>query len=710
MFLYKKKNAFARTEWTKQPIRRKISLSFLIFSLSSFVLFSACTDYQEEFENAFGALEYSNESSDSTQDISSDSGTGKSSSSANEKSSSSVKSSSSSKKESSSSSVGSSSAVKIVVDEEGVFTDKRDNQKYKVVKVGDQVWLAQNLAYNMGNGISPCYQYDCSAEDHSYGRFYTWIDAQKACPDGWHLPSKGEIGALTAFVGGDEKAVKSLKAKETWTKGAGTDDFGFALLAAGSWNGKNAGISSNYSDRGQFAFVWSGDEYVEGAQAYVVMVNADKWDVTYHKKDMGFSVRCVVDAKNVDFKSGSGAKSSSSAMSSSSAKSSSSATSSSSAKSSSSAMSSSSAKSSSSVASSSSRTPISYGTMSDGKNSYKTVKIGSQVWMAENLNGPEVEGSSCYDGNPVLCAEYGRLYNLAAAQEACPTDWHLPTEKEFKTLVDAVGGYSRAGKILKAQNFGGDDTLGFGVLAGGQKSLYGYFVGAGDSAYFWMAPEGQENYHATMSLDADDVHIYSASAGGNWPKAQMSIRCVQDTPKCGKKEYDPEVQFCDKRDSTIYKQVTIGDQTWMAENLNVEVTDSYCYNDTAKYCGKYGRLYTWSAANTSCPSGWHLPTSNEIFDMKHAVGWGVAGVVLMSETDWNGKNGVGFDALPAGYMSNTGSYSYINSRAFFWTSTEEKNGVTFLELKYSDNANNWVADITLGGSKEYAYSVRCVKN
>lgn len=167
----------------------------------------------------------------------------------------------------------------------------------------------------------------------------------------------------------------------------------------------------------------------------------------------------------------------------------------------------------------------------------------------------------------------------------------------------------------------------------------------------------------------------------------------------------------DARDGQKYKTVKIGTQTWMAQNLNYETANSYCYNDTASNCAKYGRLYTWAAAKSACPTGWHLPSHTEWNTLFAAVGGqSIAGSKFKSASGWydngNGTNDFSFSALPAGFRKDYGGYGYEGYRANFWSSTEDNSYQAYrMDLSYaSDNAylNNYY--------KGYGFSVRCLKD
>ena len=111
--------------------------------------------------------------------------------------------------------------------------------------------------------------------------------------------------------------------------------------------------------------------------------------------------------------------------------------------------------------------------------------------------------------------------------------------------------------------------------------------------------------------------------------------------------------FADSRDGQTYKTVTIGSQTWMGENLNFEMENSYCHENKTDHCDLYGRYYTWDAAMNACPAGWHLPTWDEFDILISAVGGvEIAGKKLKSASGWfndgNGTDAYGFSILPAG--------------------------------------------------------------
>ena len=141
----------------------------------------------------------------------------------------------------------------------------------------------------------------------------------------------------------------------------------------------------------------------------------------------------------------------------------------------------------------------------------------------------------------------------------------------------------------------------------------------------------------------------------------LLVACGDDnsTKASDKIVVDSSETMTDSRDGQTYKTVTIGTQTWMAQNLNYETANSYCCKDSASYCTKYGRLYTWAAATTACPEGWHLPSQTEWEVLFTAVGGqSTAGKVLKSTSGWNnGGNGTdafAFSALPAGGRYNHG--------------------------------------------------------
>jgi uncharacterized protein (TIGR02145 family) len=167
-----------------------------------------------------------------------------------------------------------------------------------------------------------------------------------------------------------------------------------------------------------------------------------------------------------------------------------------------------------------------------------------------------------------------------------------------------------------------------------------------------------------------------------------------------------------------YKTIKVGTQTWMAENLDYAIAGSRCYADSLSNCTKYGRLYTWDAANRVCPSGWRLPNDtdwNILID--YVGGEETAGTKLKSSTGWMSYSGVpvgtdsyGFSALPGGYGNVGDDYAYFTlvSGASGWWSATESNLSAYKNSVYmfisSEKANTGPAAL---GNMLY---VRCVQN
>ncbi len=415
----------------------------------------------------------------------------------------------------------------------------------------------------------------------------------------------------------------------------------------------------------------------------------------------------------------------------------------------------------------------------DGK-VYRTVTIGNQIWMAENLNY-KTDSSFCYNDSAEYCAKYGRLYIWDAAMDACPDGWHLPDSTEWNTLFSAVGGKSTAEEVLKSTSGwvgekgearNGTDNYGFAALpAGVRDERGGLFSREGGTAKFWSSTErssdmatniilyyyfdvfeasGRHDAMSVRCLNDDTAVPPSSSSSKPVETSSSSSKPVETSSSSGnssssefKREQcnvdTDENCFKDDRDGQTYRMVKIGNQVWMAENLNLETEFSSCYNNSAEKCAKYGRLYTWAAAMDSagiwstngkgcgrheeygtvcsatypvrgvCPEGWHLPTQAEWKALFTAVGdSSTVGKMLKSISGWNdsgnGTDSYAFSALPAGYWD--GYYTYEGSAAFFWSSTEY-NGyyAYYMYLGYFfDHAG--LDD----HRKDDRFSVRCVKD
>ena len=473
-------------------------------------------------------------------------------------------------------SVSSSSSVTLAVPcktetedncEYGTLTDERDGQTYKTVKIGDQVWMAENLNYSDSaktaslKGKSWCYDND-SDNCVKYGRLYTWAAAidsvkffmeksldcgygktcalpdtvQGICPSGWRLPRKADWETLFSAVGGQGTAGKILKTQTGWNNnGNGMDAVGFSGWPAGDGNGRG---SSNF--KGDGTYFWSSTESSEhGAYFVSLYYRIDSTFLNHNDKDYAYSVRCVKESVGE--------------------------------------LPSSSVVSSSSVASSSSiamaapcktesEDNCEYGTLTDNRDgqTYKTVKIGDQIWMAENLNYAYLQptasldsSSFCYNDSAEYCAKYGRLYTWAAAMDSvgtwstngkgcgngktclptypvrgvCPEGWHLPTQEEFETLINAVGGQSKAGKMLRFtsgwnSNGNGTDAYGFSALSVGWRYEYGSYYGNGEEVDFWSSTEYNNISAIYRYLHYDDENLLGENFGSK--RDGFSVRCLKD--------------------------------------------------------------------------------------------------------------------------------------------------------------------------------------
>jgi uncharacterized protein (TIGR02145 family) len=401
-------------------------------------------------------------------------------------------------------------------------------------------------------------------------------------------------------------------------------------------------------------------------------------------------------------------------------------------------------------------------------NSYSTVKIGTQIWMAENLkttkfnDGTEIPnvtdnaawvnlvtpGCCWYNNDASYKNPYGALYNWYTVNtgKLAPKGWRVPTPEEWTSLVNYLiaNGYNFDGtttgnKIAKALSStnswskrtvegtpGSSDypekqnATGFSALPGASRQET--FVGDGYVGLWWSSQDA--------SCVGMAANLCEFKSGPTLNSNGLSVRCIKG------EEPVTNIQgnFTDGRDGKTYKTVTIGSQTWMAENLAYLPTISapnelsYTiplynvpeYNGTNVAEGKatanyktYGVLYNWPAAIKASPGGWHLPSDDEWAKLANYLGGeSVAGRKMKSVTGWEflcldaGTNNSCFDALPGGGRDFIGNYFGIGLNCNWWSASEYNENSCWWWSIYCGN-NNILRDST---GKPMGLSVRCVKD
>jgi uncharacterized protein (TIGR02145 family) len=179
---------------------------------------------------------------------------------------------------------------------------------------------------------------------------------------------------------------------------------------------------------------------------------------------------------------------------------------------------------------------LTYGTLIDSRDNtnYKTIQIGTQIWMAENLRYKIPNGSFAFDNDESIAERFGRLYDWKTAIAACPFGWHLPTNPEWDLLVDFLGGANIAGSKMKSAigwesaNEIAVNSSGFSALGAGYRHDDGTFGSIGANANFWSGTlvESELVWGRNLIYSSAKVNPRKYSSTNYY-----SVRCVKDETK-----------------------------------------------------------------------------------------------------------------------------------------------------------------------------------
>lgn len=176
------------------------------------------------------------------------------------------------------------------------------------------------------------------------------------------------------------------------------------------------------------------------------------------------------------------------------------------------------------------------GTFKDSRDGkvYKTVKIGTQAWLAENLAYKADSGCWAYNNISANAAKYGYLYNWEIAENVCPAGWHLPSHDEWNTLKEYVGGQSVAGgklkstKEWKSPNTGATNEIGFTALPGGGRDSEGKFIGINETGIWWSSAVVRTGDGLGVVIRILDYNSEGENERVGKKSSSVSVRCIKD--------------------------------------------------------------------------------------------------------------------------------------------------------------------------------------
>lgn len=378
----------------------------------------------------------------------------------------------------------------------------------------------------------------------------------------------------------------------------------------------------------------------------------------------------------------------------------------------------------------------------DGQ-SYKTITVGSQIWMAQNLNY-EKEGSFALKkplqmdrNDPMTKFESGRFYTWKDADGICPEGWHVPTADDWKYFssnsgVDPQGRFVNvasekwllAGKYLEKEKHGNDavgfEAMPYGLFApteGNWIHLQPFHKKASDFA----AALGGEGTLMNGSADflgsekADDEHFVGYSV--HLPSAGVALEFVDGSayPVRCVKQYR---YITDERDGQKYPVVKIGKQQWLAENVRFHTPNSLCIVDESQNCRD--RYYSFSEAKKACPMGTRLPTAGDFQELDkymESIGLkdGNSKADFLGSFWWDSSNKSGFTAKPSGLIVRNGDSKNVRilhqgSETFFWSSSiyeEIANGKIYYWI-HQEGDSGKSAQLAATDEDNTMNSVRCL--